>query len=297
MGKSVFPQSFIISLGIHNIFTVKPFNFPEEQAMNHTQPSTIARRLMDHVARVQDEREREHAKSIERLPFTIRRVQTHEQLSKAVAIRHKAYARHIPEFAKMLALPEQSDFDSDTVILLAESKLDGSPLGSARLQTNAHQALHVEESLRLPQWLQGKRLAEVTRLGIEEGRIGRLVKVALIKACFDYCEQEGIDWAVVTGRTPIDRQYEQLLFSDVFEDKQAVPLRHVGNIPHRVMAFEIATGEARWEAAKHPLLGFFRHTRHPDIDLSTRVRGLVRRGAQGAVARQAIGPTFGLVAA
>jgi hypothetical protein len=33
------------------------------------------------------------------------------------------------------------------------------------------------------------------------------------------------------------------------------------------MAFEIATGEARWSAARHPMLGFFRHTHHPDIDI------------------------------
>jgi hypothetical protein len=75
---------------------------------------------------------------------------------------------------------------------------------------------------------------------------------------------------VVTGRAPIDRQYEQLLFSDVFEDGAMIPLRHVGNIPHRVMAFEIASGEQRWQAAGHPLLGFFRHTRHPDIDIARR---------------------------
>jgi hypothetical protein len=126
----------------------------------------------------------------------------------------------------------------------------------------------VEESIELPSWLQGKRMAEVTRLGIDEGRIGRVVKIALIKACFEYCEQNGIDYAIVTGRFPIDRQYAQLLFTDVFEDGAMVPLRHVGNIPHRVMAFEIATGEARWTAARHPMLGFFRHTRHPDIDIA-----------------------------
>jgi hypothetical protein len=49
-----------------------------------------------------------------------------------------------------------------------------------------------------------------------------------------------------------------------------VPLRHVGNIPHRVMAFEMATAEARWQAARHPLFNFFRRTRHPDIDVSRR---------------------------
>lgn len=211
---------------------------------------------------------REQAKAIERLPFTIRRVHTDEDMRKAVQIRHAAYARHIPEFAQTLLLPEHSDYEDDAVVLLAESKLDGSALGSTRIQTNLLQRLSVEDSVELPSWLQGRRLAEVTRLGIGEGRIGRIVKIALIKACFEYCEDNAIDWAVVTGRAPIDRQYEQLLFADVFADRQPVPLRHVGNIPHRVMAFEIATGQQRWEAAAHPLLDFFRHIRHPDIDIA-----------------------------
>jgi GNAT superfamily N-acetyltransferase len=211
-----------------------------------------------------------HAMPIERLPFTIRRVETEDSLRKAVGIRHAAYARHVPDFARTLSAPEACDYAEDTVVLLAESKLDGSALGTARIQTNRHGALHIEESIELPEWLQGRRLAEVTRLGVAEGRVGHVVKIALIKAMFDYCEQNGIDYAVVTGRRPIDRQYEQLLFSDVLEDKAMVPLRHVGNIPHRVMAFEIATGEQRWTTARHPLLGFFRHTHHPDIDIAAR---------------------------
>lgn len=211
-----------------------------------------------------------HGMPVERLPFTIKRVQTDEELWKAVKIRHAAYARHVPEFAKTLTQPEASDFDADGLVLLAESKLDGSPLGTARIQTNFSSPLHVEESIDLPMWLASKRLAEVTRLGVEEGRIGRLVKVALIKACFEYCEKNGIDYAVVTGRTPIDRQYEQLLFNDVFTSKAMVPLRHVGGIPHRVMQFEIGTGEERWKAANHPMLKFFKGIRHPDIDLGDR---------------------------
>lgn len=206
--------------------------------------------------------------SVERLPFTIKRVETAEDMRKAVQVRHAAYARHIPDFAQTLVDPEECDYDDNCVVLLAESKLDGSPLGSTRIQTNACGPLHLEESIALPDWLRGASLAEVTRLGIDEGRVGRIVKIALIKACFEYCENLGIEHAVVTGRAPIDRQYEQLMFRDVFEDKAYVPLRHVGNIPHRVMTFEIATGEARWSAAKHPLLKFFKHTRHPDIDIA-----------------------------
>lgn len=241
--------------------------------------SDTAERLMAHVAAMAPASTR--SGPVERLPFTIRRVATEADMLKAVQVRHAAYARHVPAFAQTLTAPEEADYDSDVVVLLAESKLDGSPLGSTRIQTNLLQALHLEESVELPLWLQTRRLAEVTRLGVGEGRIGHLVKTALIKACFSYCEDKGIDYAVVTGRAPIDRQYEQLLFTDVFASKAFIPLRHVGNLPHRVMAFEIASGEQRWEAAQHPLLGFFRHTQHPDIDITT--RHLVQKPAEKAV--------------
>jgi hypothetical protein len=207
------------------------------------------------------------AMTAERLPFTIRIAEDDDSLWKAVRIRHAAYARHVPEFARTLARPEDCDYEDDAVVLLAESRLDGSALGTARIQTNTYRPLQVEESVELPGWLQERRLAEVTRLGVAEGRIGRVVKLALMKAFFEYWERSGTEFAVVTGRAPIDRQYEQLLFSDVFADGQMIPLRHVGNIPHRVMAFEIATAEARWRASGHPLLDFFRHTHHPDIQL------------------------------
>ncbi|WP_313031288.1 N-acyl amino acid synthase FeeM domain-containing protein [Massilia alkalitolerans] len=204
---------------------------------------------------------------IERLPFTIRRVETEADLLKAVKIRHAAYARHVPDFARSLAQPEAADYEDDTIVLLAESRLDGSPIGSTRIRTNLYRPLGVEESVELPSWLQGRRLVEATRLGIDEGRIGRVVKMALIKACFMYCEDNAIDYSVATGRPPVDRQYEQLLFSDVFPEQGAVPLRHVGNIPHRVMAFEIASFEQRYRDARHPLATFFFDTQHPDIDV------------------------------
>jgi hypothetical protein len=221
----------------------------------------------------------------ERLPFTIRRVDSEDSLKKAVAVRHAAYARHVPDFARSLALPEAYDYEEDTVVLLAESKLDGSPIGTARIRTNFHRPLHIEESVVLPAWLQGRTLGEVERLGVGEGRIGHMVKVAMVKAFFNYFENNGIEWAVIAGRSPIDRQYEQLLFSDVFGEKEMTPIRHIGNIPHRVMAFEIASGEARWTEARHPLLKFFRHTHHPDIDVGgvAQERGtLTTQGARRA---------------
>jgi hypothetical protein len=203
----------------------------------------------------------------ERLPFTVKLVRDEESLRKAVRIRHAAYARHVPAFAQTLMMPEATDTDDGVAVLLAESKLDGSPLGTMRIQTNRFAPLSLEQSVELPEWLRHRSLAEATRLGITEDRIGRVVKNVLFKAYYQYCLENGIDWMVIAGRAPIDRQYDRLLFQDVYPDMGYIPLRHANNMPHRILAFDVAAAEARWSQARHPLLGFMCYTRHPDIDL------------------------------
>jgi hypothetical protein len=215
----------------------------------------------------------------EHLPFTVRLVRDSEDLAKAVRIRHSAYARHVPTFADTLRAPESADFEDGFVVLLAESKLDGSPLGTMRIQTNEYAPLCLEKSLTLPDWLQGRTLAEATRLGITNDRVGRLVKTVLFKAFFLYCQKIGVEWMVVSGRAPVDRMYDSLLFSDVYPGMGYIPLPHVGNMPHRIMSFEVGTAEVRWEKANHPLREFIFKTQHVDIDLSG-VRPVNHFGAQ-----------------
>jgi hypothetical protein len=202
------------------------------------------------------------------LPFTVKLVRDDEDLDKAVQIRHSAYARHVPVFAEMLRNREATDSEDGVVVLLAESKLDGSPLGTMRIQTNEFKPLCLEQSVSLPEWLKSRRLAEATRLGVTDGKGGRLVTTVLFKAYYQYCRQIGTEWMVITGRSPIDRQYERMLFEDVFPDLGYIPFAHVGNLPHRVMSSCVDTAEERWAAAKHPLFDFAFRTHHPDIQLS-----------------------------
>lgn len=203
----------------------------------------------------------------ERLPFTVRVVRNAEALHKAVAIRQAAYARHMPALAERLAAPEPNDHDQGSVVLLAESKMDGSPLGTMRIQTNRYNNLSIEQGVELPAWLRSNSLAEATRLGIDVGRTGRLVKTTLFKAFFFYCVEANIDWMVIGARSPLDRMYDALLFQDLFPG-QYIPMRHFNNIPHRVLILEIATLKERWAGANHPLYDFFFQTQHPDLDLS-----------------------------
>lgn len=203
----------------------------------------------------------------ERLPFTIRIAHDAGALERAVRIRHSAYARHVPAFAERMRLPEACDREDGAVVLLAESKLDGSPLGTMRIQTNRYRALDIEQSIRLPAQMRAQRLAGATRLGVSLGHVGRLVKTMLFKAFFLYCREEDIDWIVIAARAPLDRHYQALLFQDLFEAGAFFPLRHACDIPHRIMVLNVPGAEARWTAARQPMLGLFCGTRHPDIDL------------------------------
>jgi hypothetical protein len=203
----------------------------------------------------------------EAFPFTIRVVSNSRDLEKAVRIRHAAYMRHVPGFAHELTLPEDADSEQGVVVLLAESKFDGSPIGTMRIQTNIYKPLALEQSVTLPESVRTKRIAEATRLGVTQERVGRMVTTALFKAFFLYCRQNRIDYMVIAARSPVDRQYDRLLFKDVDPAVGYIPLKHAGNIPHRIMVLDVNNVEAIWTEAKHPLHKFIFHTFHSDINV------------------------------
>ena len=203
---------------------------------------------------------------IEVLPFRVRPVRDQNDLTKAVFMRQTAYERHIPLFASTLKTPESSDMDYGVVVLLAESKLDGSCLGTMRIQTNQFQPLALEKSVTLPDGLRSERLAEATRFGVASGKAGHLVNIALFKAFYLLCKNIAIDSMVIAGRAPLDRIYQRLLFKEVFPGQGYVELRHAGNMPHRIMSLSVNHALELWETAQHPLLDFVVHTQHPDME-------------------------------
>ena len=215
-------------------------------------------------------------KKTERLPFTIRVVSNRMELDMAVEMRRAAYRRHLPEFAETMSV-EALDGAPGTVVLLAQSRLDGGPLGTMRVQTNAFAPLAVEQSVHLPDWL--SRVASARRAWLSQsgrwtdcstasGAIGRMVKVALCKAYYMFCAQNAVDWMLITARSPLDREYEAMLFEDVYGQNEFLPMSHVGGLPHRVMAKPVALVRQRWAKVNHPFFGFFFETDHVDIDVS-----------------------------
>ncbi|WP_353190878.1 hypothetical protein [Pandoraea pnomenusa] len=217
----------------------------------------------------------------ERLPFTVTIASDEAALRDAVSMRQAAYGRHLPELAATLSEPEDSDREPGAVVLVARARLDGAVLGTMRIQTNRFAPLHLEDSVPLPAWLDSAALAEATRLGVVAGPVGRVVKTALFKAFYQYCLLSGIDWMVITARPPLHRQYEALMFVDVFPSQSLIPMAHVGGIGHRVLALDVAQARTRWQAAGHPLFAYMCLTHHPDLRLGLPDMGDVRKGTDG----------------
>lgn len=208
------------------------------------------------------------SKTVENLPFTIRAVMTETDLNKAAAVRYQAYSRHVPEFAERMKEPESVDFEEDSIVLLAESKLSRETIGTMRIRTNRHNPLSIEQSIELPDWLKGEVLADASRLAIPPQKNGLLVRIAIFKAYYLVCRQLDVDWMVIAARTPLDRMYDGLLFRDIWPERGFMPLAHAGDIPHRVMVFNVPDADRLWHEKQHRLCNFVFHTVHPDINLN-----------------------------
>jgi len=188
------------------------------------------------------------------LPFRIRIVRNEDQLSKAVRIRAEAYERHWPNLYLQLQTPEEQDRNPNSLIFLAEQKTDGSAVGTMRVDTNIVSPLPVVDTISLPIEIARKPIAYVTRLGVKQGSIGTLVKMALFKSLHRYCLAKQLSWMLVGIKPPGDRDYVRLGFKDIFQKDNLIPILSSGGVPVRLMAFDVMSAERLWYDTNHPFI-------------------------------------------
>lgn len=201
------------------------------------------------------------------LSFELRVARTRHDLLAACEVRAASYGRHLPHLRGVLLEPDLLDADEHTVVVVCVDKATGSPVGTARFQTNAGAKLLIEHSIEVPAAMHSDTRAEITRLSVLPGA-DPLVKLCLMKASYLFCMASQIRWMVIGARSEaLIRQYRRLGFTDLFEDQRGVPLLHAGQIEHRVLAFNVTAAERTWRETGHPLYQFMIETAHPDIRL------------------------------
>lgn len=202
------------------------------------------------------------------LGFVLQPVASHEDLLDACAVRAQAYGHHVPELGQCLAEPDALDLDAGTEVFLCRDKASGRAVGTMRIQTSHAGPLMMERSVALPHWLALTPRAEITRLAVGTGA-DPLTKLCLMKASYLYCVAKQVQWMVIGARNEaLIRNYRRLGFVDAMGRDELVPLGHTGGLLHRILAFDVATAERTWSAARHPLYGFMVQTEHPDLHIA-----------------------------
>jgi hypothetical protein len=198
------------------------------------------------------------------LPFVVRPIASEAELRAVIALRASAYRRTAPQLGELLAHPEPDDRQDGNVVLAAFDKASGGVLATLRIHTSSTRGLPLEASVALPAALAGRPRAEVTRLA-RRPDAQPIVKLALFKAFYRFCVRQQLELMFAAGREPLYRQYQALLFDEVFPGAGLVPLRHAGGLPHKVLFLDLASAEARWRRVGHPLLSWIVELEHPDI--------------------------------
>jgi hypothetical protein len=201
------------------------------------------------------------------LGFSLRIVESQQDLLDACAIRAQAYGRHMPEMGQRLAEPDALDFDRGTTVFLCRDKNTGQATGTMRIQSSTHGPVMMEHSVALPAWLTDAKRAEVTRLAVPVG-VDPLTRLCLWKASYLFCMANDLRWMVIGARNEaLIRNYRRLGFQDVFGQDELMPLAHTGGVLHRILAFDVSMAERAWALAKHPLYAFMVNTVHADLQL------------------------------
>ena len=233
----------------------------------------------------------------ETLPFRIRIVRNEDQLSKAVVIRSEAYKRHWPNLSDELQTAETQDRNPNSIIFLAEHKNNSSALGTLRIDTNLVSALPIMRDVQLPEAISRQPFAYVTRLGVKQGALGPLVKIALFKSLHRYCLAKQLSWILVGVRPPNDKDYLRLGFEDVLPNGSLLPITSSGGIPVRVMALETTSAERQWFETQNPLYDFMVKRFHPEIEIFSSVNGMwsqPRRESSKPSASNCLADEFGI---
>jgi hypothetical protein len=210
------------------------------------------------------------------LPFWIAKAEKEHEFQLAARARQLAYGKHLPQLGEKLSEPDEEDRSDEYAVLVAYAKLDGSCIGTVRIQISQHSPLALEQSFALPGALRKGRIAEISRLAIPARSNGLALRLMLIKAAYWYCRANLVDRAFLCVRHPVDRQYRRFDLEDVLPTPEFIPMAHIGMIPHRIFWFDVCDIEARWLLNANPLHALYISTSHPDLLSNLQARTLLQ---------------------
>ncbi len=215
-------------------------------------------------------------------PYSVRIVRTPDQLQAAVDVRYQAYSEKLQALASKVSQPGELDFKHGPVVLLAENRLTGAPVGTLRLNTGAT-ILEMLADIDLPDTIVRERVAFVSRMaviGMVQER--QLVRNLMQKAVFQLCIAKQLNRMLLLAVEPRERLFYRCGFSDVFVDGQARHPAFLDRFPVKALYADTYSMERLWKEEGHPLYDFLFRTFHPEIEVFSSLSSLGQRSNEPA---------------
>lgn len=213
----------------------------------------------------------------EELDFRIQIARKGESFERAVSVRSEAFSRHSHPMVRAGFTVEPADTSESSVLLCAESKTTGEPIGAMRLSDNRTDELGIWNELPIPAQHKGYPALLVSRLTVHAGRTGHAARNALCKAMYLYAVAMQMRFIYVLVLPPRDRLYRPMGFNPVYEGDPVFKLKSNSNVDTKVLFAEVNRFETIWRERGHPLYQYVFQTRHADIELFSAVTGPKRR--------------------
>jgi hypothetical protein len=227
----------------------------------------------------------ERAAFLEKLDFRIKLLRNDQRLEDAIRVRHDVFNRHHADVEggelETFNQIERKDIQAGCVLLVAESKLDNSILGSVRIETNTNRPLSIEHEVPLPESIRGRHLAILSRMSVVGGLSGKNVFFALSKAIYLYCLAKQINSALLC--CPVDslsRMYSRFGWTHLYGVSERYKLNENPKLTFSILHWhiELLRGVLKEISGKRAH-DFLFEKFHPDIEIFSSVSSVhdVRR--------------------
>lgn len=200
------------------------------------------------------------------LPFVVRLASSERDLLDVVSLRSKTYSRHNAPAARLVRSLEEEDLRGDGLILVARSKIDGTAIGSVRVQTRVQRPLMVESAMQLPHDVASANPIELMRGSITNGLPGRTVSASFAKATFLLCRKFAFSHVIVTCREPVDLMYRAYRFDELLGGA-LIELPYSPGARHKVLCLPMNEATERWRSQNPPLFELMLNIEDPDIQV------------------------------
>lgn len=196
------------------------------------------------------------------LPFRISILKTAAELKEAVQHRSLGYGRRSVALGGSLEMPEAGDARAHgREILIATSKMDGSIIGSLRLEINFYQPVSVQRYAQLPAEINSRRIMDANRFCCFESNICR---AALFKAAIAYGASKDVDHFIIATLDKLVPLYASVGFAPLFDDGRMHPIPSAENLPHRIMELDVRNARALVVQRRPSVVDFLFDTDHSD---------------------------------